>query len=136
IVERGDIAPQDLRGAWAGEIGQTQFMPSSYIKFAVDFDSNGRRDLPRSPRTCWPRPPTSSPATAGNAARTGSPAAPISLRSRSGTRARSTPRPSPISRRSFRGRLEQKIQRADRKPTGPLQANLLRRTHVHRLAQM
>ena len=49
IVERGDVAPQDLRGAWAGEIGQTQFMPSSYIKFAVDFDSNGRRDLLRSP---------------------------------------------------------------------------------------
>ena len=48
IVERGDIAPQDLRGAWAGEIGQTQFMPSSYIKFAVDFDGNGRRDLLRS----------------------------------------------------------------------------------------
>ena len=48
IVERGDIAPQDLRGAWAGEIGQTQFMPSSYIKYAVDFDSNGRRDLLRS----------------------------------------------------------------------------------------
>src|SRR5438477_5763671 len=49
IVERGDLAPQELRGAWAGEIGQTQFMPSSYIKFAVDFDSNGRRDLLRSP---------------------------------------------------------------------------------------
>ena len=48
IVERGDIAPQDMRGAWAGEIGQTQFMPSSYIKFAVDFDGNGRRDLLRS----------------------------------------------------------------------------------------
>jgi lytic murein transglycosylase len=48
IVERGDIAPQELRGAWAGEIGQTQFMPSSYIKFAVDFDGNGRRDLLRS----------------------------------------------------------------------------------------
>ena len=48
IIERGDIAPQDLRGAWAGEIGQTQFMPSSYIKFAVDFDGNGRRDLLRS----------------------------------------------------------------------------------------
>jgi lytic murein transglycosylase len=48
IVERGDIAPQDLRGAWAGEIGQTQFMPSSYVKFAVDFDGNGRRDLMRS----------------------------------------------------------------------------------------
>jgi lytic murein transglycosylase len=45
IVERGDLAPQEMRGAWAGEIGQTQFMPSSYIKFAVDFDGNGKRDL-------------------------------------------------------------------------------------------
>jgi lytic murein transglycosylase len=48
IVERGDLSPQEMRGAWAGEIGQTQFMPSSYIKFAVDFDGNGRRDLLRS----------------------------------------------------------------------------------------
>jgi lytic murein transglycosylase len=48
IVERGDLSPSEMRGAWAGEIGQTQFMPSSYIKFAVDFDSNGRRDLLRS----------------------------------------------------------------------------------------
>jgi lytic murein transglycosylase len=48
IVERGDIAPSEMRGAWAGELGQTQFMPSSYIKFAVDFDGNGRRDLLRS----------------------------------------------------------------------------------------
>jgi lytic murein transglycosylase len=48
IIERGDIPPQDLRGAWAGEIGQTQFMPSSYVKYAVDFDGNGRRDLLRS----------------------------------------------------------------------------------------
>jgi lytic murein transglycosylase len=49
IIERGDVPPQELRGAWAGEIGQTQFMPSNYIKFAVDFDGNGRRDLLRSP---------------------------------------------------------------------------------------
>lgn len=48
IIERGDIAPQELRGAWAGEIGQTQFMPSNYVKYAVDFDGNGRRDLMRS----------------------------------------------------------------------------------------
>jgi lytic murein transglycosylase len=48
IVERGDLTPIEMRGAWAGEIGQTQFMPSSYIKFAVDFDGNGRRDLLRS----------------------------------------------------------------------------------------
>jgi lytic murein transglycosylase len=49
IIERGDVAPQEMRGAWAGEIGQTQFMPSNYIKFAVDFDGNGRRDLLHSP---------------------------------------------------------------------------------------
>jgi lytic murein transglycosylase len=45
IVERGDLSPQEMRGAWAGEIGQTQFMPSSWVKYAVDFDGNGRRDL-------------------------------------------------------------------------------------------
>ena len=45
IIERGDLSPQDMRGAWAGELGQTQFMPSSWIKYAVDFDGNGRRDL-------------------------------------------------------------------------------------------
>src|SRR5882672_7475935 len=48
ILERGDLSPQEMRGAWAGELGQTQFMPSSYIKYAVDFDGNGRRDLLRS----------------------------------------------------------------------------------------
>jgi len=48
IVDRGDLAPADMRGAWAGEIGQTQFLPSSYLKFAVDFDGNGKRDLVRS----------------------------------------------------------------------------------------
>ncbi len=37
-----------MRGAWAGEIGQTQFLASNYIKYAVDFDGNGRRDLIRS----------------------------------------------------------------------------------------
>jgi lytic murein transglycosylase len=45
IVERGDLEPAQMRGAWAGEIGQTQFMPSSYLKFAVDFDGDGKRDL-------------------------------------------------------------------------------------------
>ncbi len=48
IVDRGDMAPSDLHGAWAGEIGQTQFLPSSYLKYAVDYDGNGRRDLIRS----------------------------------------------------------------------------------------
>jgi lytic murein transglycosylase len=48
IVDRGDLSPAEMRGAWAGELGQTQFLPSSYVKFAVDFDGNGRRDLIRS----------------------------------------------------------------------------------------
>src|SRR5262245_31742050 len=48
IIERGDLSAAELRGAWAGELGQTQFLPSSYVKFAVDFDGNGRRDLIRS----------------------------------------------------------------------------------------
>jgi lytic murein transglycosylase len=45
IVDRGDMVPSEMKGAWAGEIGQTQFMPSSYLKFALDYDRNGRRDL-------------------------------------------------------------------------------------------
>lgn len=45
IAERGDLALNDIRGAWAGELGQTQFLPSSYEKFAVDFDGDGRADL-------------------------------------------------------------------------------------------
>jgi lytic murein transglycosylase len=48
IIDRGDMAPADMHGAWAGEIGQTQFLPSSYLKYAVDYDGNGRRDLIRS----------------------------------------------------------------------------------------
>ncbi|UFZ08099.1 lytic murein transglycosylase [Bradyrhizobium ontarionense] len=45
IVERGDLTLRDLIGAFAGEIGQTQFLPSSYIKYGVDFDGDGRVDL-------------------------------------------------------------------------------------------
>ncbi len=45
IVNRGDMSATDMHGAWAGEIGQTQFLPSSYLKFAVDYDGSGRRDL-------------------------------------------------------------------------------------------
>ncbi|MBN9083624.1 MAG: lytic transglycosylase [Rhizobiales bacterium 62-17] len=45
IVDRGDIAPSKLRGSWAGAFGQTQFMPSTYLRLAVDGDGDGRRDL-------------------------------------------------------------------------------------------
>src|SRR5437899_2795002 len=45
IVQRGDLPLHDMIGAYAGEIGQTQFLPSSYIKYGVDFDGDGRVDL-------------------------------------------------------------------------------------------
>ncbi len=45
IVQRGDMTPGQLVGGWAGEIGPTQFLASSYYRYAVDFDGNGRRDL-------------------------------------------------------------------------------------------
>lgn len=45
IIDRGDMVSAQMIGEWAGEIGQTQFLPSSYYKYAVDFDGNGRRDL-------------------------------------------------------------------------------------------
>jgi lytic murein transglycosylase len=45
IIDRGDLSSSQMIGAWAGEIGQTQFLPSSYVKFAVDFDQLGHRDL-------------------------------------------------------------------------------------------
>jgi lytic murein transglycosylase len=48
IIDRGDMTADQMRGDWAGEIGQTQFLPSSYWKYAVDGDGDGRRDLVRS----------------------------------------------------------------------------------------
>jgi membrane-bound lytic murein transglycosylase B len=45
IVDRGDLRIGEMRGAWAGELGQTQFLASSYERFAVDFDGDGRADL-------------------------------------------------------------------------------------------
>ena len=45
IVQRGDLPLRELIGAFAGEIGQTQFLPSSYIKYGVDYDGNGHVDL-------------------------------------------------------------------------------------------
>ncbi len=45
IVQRGDLRLNDMVGAYAGEIGQTQFLPSSYVKYGVDFDGDGHVDL-------------------------------------------------------------------------------------------
>jgi lytic murein transglycosylase len=45
LIERGDLTADEMIGSWAGELGQTQMMPSEYFKYAVDYDGNGRRDL-------------------------------------------------------------------------------------------
>jgi len=45
IVDRGDLRPAEMLGDWAGDFGMTQLLPSSYFKYAVDFDGDGRRDL-------------------------------------------------------------------------------------------
>jgi membrane-bound lytic murein transglycosylase B len=45
ILEHGDITPARMLGSYAGAMGQPQFMPSSYLRYAVDFEGNGRRDI-------------------------------------------------------------------------------------------
>ncbi|MET3666895.1 lytic murein transglycosylase [Caulobacter sp. 1776] len=45
IIDSGEVTRQQLRGSWAGAMGQTQFIPSSYRSTAVDFDGDGRRDI-------------------------------------------------------------------------------------------
>lgn len=45
IVNRGDIELENLKGSWAGALGQPQFMPSNYLKYAQDFDGDGRKDI-------------------------------------------------------------------------------------------
>jgi lytic murein transglycosylase len=48
IIDRGDLTPSEMIGSWAGELGQTQFLPSRYVAFAVDYDGDGRRNLLKS----------------------------------------------------------------------------------------
>lgn len=48
IIERGDLKPSDMRGPWAGELGQFQFLPRHYIDFGLDYNGDGHVDLIRS----------------------------------------------------------------------------------------
>jgi peptidoglycan lytic transglycosylase B len=48
ILDSGDVEPAALRGSWAGALGQPQFMPSSFLLYAQDFDGDGKRDIWRS----------------------------------------------------------------------------------------
>src|SRR5580698_3894603 len=45
IIDRGDVPAEKLNGSWAGAFGQTQFMPSTFMRLAVDGDGDGRRDI-------------------------------------------------------------------------------------------
>ena len=45
ILDEGHIAPEAMKGSWAGAMGQNQFMPSSFLKFAIDYDGDGKRDI-------------------------------------------------------------------------------------------
>jgi lytic murein transglycosylase len=49
IIDRGDLTPDEMIGSWAGELGQTQFLPTHYFNYAVDYDGDGRRNLLSSP---------------------------------------------------------------------------------------
>lgn len=51
ILEHGDVAPRNMTGSWAGAMGHTQFIPTSYLAFAVDFTGDGKRDI-------WSEDPT------------------------------------------------------------------------------
>ena len=45
ILQRGDVSPDHLKGSWAGAFGPTQFMPTAFKRYAVDFDGDGKRDV-------------------------------------------------------------------------------------------
>lgn len=58
ILQNGDVTPQGMTGSWAGAMGHTQFIPTSYLAYAVDFRGDGRRDI-------WSDDPTDALASAG-----------------------------------------------------------------------
>jgi membrane-bound lytic murein transglycosylase B len=45
IIDHGDVSPDSMTGSYAGAMGQPQFMPTSYLRYAVDFEGHGRRDI-------------------------------------------------------------------------------------------
>ncbi|MCV4683719.1 lytic murein transglycosylase, partial [Escherichia coli] len=45
IMDLGDMSPSGMIGSWAGEIGQTQFLPTRYLDYAIDYDGDGRINL-------------------------------------------------------------------------------------------
>ena len=71
IVANGDITVPAMTGSWAGAMGQSQFLPSSYLQLAVDADGDGRRDIGNPPLTRSGRSPTTCAVTGGSASSRG-----------------------------------------------------------------
>lgn len=59
ILQAGDVSPERMKGSWAGAMGHTQFMPTSYLAYAVDFTGDGRRDI-------WAKDPSDGLASTAN----------------------------------------------------------------------
>ena len=59
ILDHGDVSPEAMTGSWAGAMGHTQFIPTTYLEFAVDFQGDGRRDI-------WGDDPTDALASTAN----------------------------------------------------------------------
>lgn len=59
ILQAGDVSPQNMTGSWAGAMGHTQFIPTSYLTYAVDFTGDGKRDI-------WSDDPTDALASTAN----------------------------------------------------------------------
>lgn len=96
ILQNGDTTPDRLVGSWAGAMGHTQFIPTSYAAFAVDFTGDGRRDI-------WSEDPTDALASAAayldrNGWRTGQPAVVENLPGTSGGRVLQPQSPGPSFR--------------------------------------
>ncbi len=59
ILQSGDTSPENMEGSWAGAMGHTQFMPTSYLAYAVDFTGDGKRDI-------WAKDPSDGLASTAN----------------------------------------------------------------------
>ena len=71
ILQHGDISLEAMNGSWAGAMGHTQFIPTTYSSYAVDQDGDGKRDIWTTSPTRWPRPRAISKSPIGIAARRG-----------------------------------------------------------------
>ena len=71
ILDHGDVTPARMTGSYAGAMGQPQFMPTSFLRYAVDFEGTAERDIWTNRPTCWARSPTTWRSPAGGRGKPG-----------------------------------------------------------------